>query len=68
MTPAQFDAIAKLIRSRGGPAEDGARFVLVRGLPTAQAAALVDASPSSISHAVRRYLEAEELIESAWSC
>lgn len=66
MTPEQFDVIAKLIRSRGGPAEQGARFVLVDGMPGIHAAALVDASPASISHAVRRYREAEELIESAW--
>lgn len=66
MTPAQFDVIAKLIRSRGTEAEQGARFVLVDGMLGIHAAALVDASPQSISNAVRRYREAEELIESAW--
>lgn len=66
MTPQQFDVIAKLIRSRGTEAEQGARLVLVQGLPGIQAASLVDASPQSISNAVRRYREAEELIDSAW--
>jgi hypothetical protein len=66
MTPAQFDAIAKLLRSRGGPAEEGARLVLVGGHPGIHAAALVDASPQSISNAIRRYQNAYDLIESAW--
>lgn len=67
MTEQQFDCIAKLIRSRGSAAEQGARLVLVRGHTGRHAASLVDASPQSISNAVQRYEAAYELIESAWS-
>lgn len=66
MTPEQFDVIAKLIRSRGTQAEQGARFVLVDGIAGIEAASRVDASPQSISNAVRRYREAWELIDGAW--
>lgn len=38
MTPAQFDALAKLLRLRGGPPQEATRLVLVDGLSVPEAA------------------------------
>ena len=66
MTPAQFDAIAQLIRSSTSPSQDGARLVLVDGLAPAEAARQSGCTPQSASNTIRRYRDAATLIESAW--
>lgn len=38
VTTAQFDALAKLLRLRGGPSQEAARLVLVDGLSVLEAA------------------------------
>lgn len=67
MTPRQFDAIAKLIRSGDSPSRTAARLVLVDGLIPAEAARQAGCSPQSASNALRAYRDAQQLIESAWS-
>lgn len=54
MTHAQFDALAELLRLRGGPATDAARLVLVDGLSAPDAAALVGMSRTAVYNAVAR--------------
>lgn len=49
----QFDALAQLLRLRPGPAQEGARLVLVEGLPQSVAADRVGASPQSINNCVK---------------
>lgn len=50
MTPAQFSALAQLLRLRTGPAREAARLVLVEGLRPADAAALAGCSAASASN------------------
>ena len=60
MTGEQFEALAKLLRLRAGPASAAARLVLVDGLRPAQAAASTGCSPQSVSNtlsACRRGVE-----------
>ncbi|ODU08013.1 MAG: repressor [Rubrivivax sp. SCN 71-131] len=54
MTAAQFAALAELLRLRGGPAQEGARLVLVDGLAPAEAARWAGLQPSAISNALTR--------------
>lgn len=54
MTPAQFNAIARLIRMRDGPAQAAARLVLVGGLRKADAARSVGIPPAQVNNAVTR--------------
>lgn len=67
MTPEQFDVIAWLKSSEGGPAERAARLVLLEGITNAEAARQTGIKPPSVTRSVRRYREAWELIEGAWS-
>lgn len=66
MTPAQFAAIAKLIRSSAGPAQAAARLVLVDGVAPADAAREAGCTPQSVSQSVRKFRAAAALIEGAW--
>lgn len=50
MTPDQFDALAELLRLRGGASQEAARLVLVDGLSPADAARQVEASPQAVSN------------------
>jgi hypothetical protein len=67
MTEAQFDAIVKLMR---GTPESGAnraaRRVLVDGFSQAEAMREHDTTRATVSNAVRRYQEADDLIRSAY--
>lgn len=54
MTPAQFAALAELIRLRGGPAPAGAELVLVHGLGVQEAAARVGCSRQNVGNTLRR--------------
>lgn len=65
MTPKQFDAVAKLLRSRD-PAKMAARLVLVDGLTRKDAIELSGVSGPAITQAVKRYKEAHALIQSAY--
>ena len=65
MTPAQFDAIAKLISLRLGPARAAARLVLVDGLRQADAMRQAGCSRDSVWATVRRVTVAAELCHAA---
>lgn len=50
MTPDAFAALAKLLRLRTGPQQDGARLVLVGGMRPADAARAVGVSPKALDN------------------
>lgn len=54
MTQDQFDALAELLRLRGGAAKEAARMVLIDGLSPADAARATGISPQSVTNAVTR--------------
>ncbi len=61
MTPTQFDALAELLRLRGGPATDAARLMLVYGLTAIQAAERAGVSRTAASNAAARCRRGLEL-------
>jgi hypothetical protein len=65
MTPAQFAALAQLLRLRSGPAEQVARLVLVNGAKTPEAAAQVGMQYRAAAAAVRRARDGLELAKRA---
>lgn len=66
MTGAQFDALAKLLRSRA-PALTAARLVLVDGSKPSEAARATGMQLNAVSNAVARFRAADELILQAYS-
>lgn len=54
MTPAQFDALAQLLRLREGPARDAARMALVDELRPVDIASLLGMTPQAASNAIQR--------------
>lgn len=66
MKPTQFDVIATLISSRE-PAKSAARRVLVDDVAPADAAREFDLRPQSVSNTLRRFRDADELIQKAYS-
>ena len=66
MSPAQFAALAELLRLRGGASEEAARLVLVDGLAPAEAARQTGASPQAVSNAVTRCRRGMELVAIAY--
>lgn len=66
MSPAQFAALAELLRLRGGASEEVARLVLVEGLTPAEAARQTGASPQAVSNAVSRCRRGMELVAAAY--
>ena len=65
MTPAQFETIAKLIRSRE-PVMSGARLVLIDEVSGVDAAAATGVSSQSISNTVARFRAADAEIRQAY--
>lgn len=65
MTPAQFDVVAELLRSRD-PARAVARMVLVEHATTGEAAAHYGVSSQSVSNALARFRSADEKIRAAY--
>jgi len=65
MTTAQFQALAELLRLRGGPATDAARLVLVDGLTVTEAAQRAGVSSSGVSNALARCRRGMELARRA---
>lgn len=61
MTPAQFEVIAKLLRSRE-PARTAARLVLIDGFAIKDAVAATKMLQPAVSRAVARYRKAHALI------
>lgn len=47
-----FEALAELIRLRGGASQEAARLVLVEGVPPGEAAKRTGTSPQAVSNAV----------------
>lgn len=66
MKASQFDAIAKLISSRE-PTKSAARRVLVDGIAPVEAAREFDIAPNSVSNTLRRFRDADALIQTAYS-
>lgn len=54
MAPAQFAALAQLLRLRTGPAQDAARMVLVDGASQADAACATGLTQQAVHNAVKR--------------
>ena len=65
MKAIQFDVIATLISSRE-PTRSAARRVLVDGLAPADAAREFDIAPNSVSNTLRRFRDADALIQIAY--
>lgn len=65
MTPAQFEVVAELLRSRD-PVRSAARAVLVDAAGTTEAAMHAGVSSQSVSNALARFKAAHEKIESAY--
>jgi len=62
MAPERFAAIARLIRMRGGAAQEAARLVLVDGMRPADAARATGLSPQGVCNAVARVRRADDLL------
>ena len=65
LTNDQFNALARLVRSRGGVAEQAARFVLVEGYSNKLVQDVLNISPSRISDAIKLYRQALDLAYTA---
>lgn len=65
MKKREFDAIAKLLRSRE-PARTSAELVLVKGKAIKDAVAATGMSQPAVSQVVKRYREADALIRNAY--
>lgn len=65
MTPAQFDALATLLRMQDAPSRAGARLVLVEGLRQADAAAMAGVSAAGLGNALARLRKGLELAKAA---
>lgn len=66
MKDLQFDVIAELISSRE-PTKSAVRRVLVDGITPADAAREFDLTPQSVSNTLRRFRDADTLIQKAYS-
>lgn len=65
MTPAQFTALAELLRLRAGPAQQVARMVLVEGLTVPDAARAAGLEYTAAHQAVKRAQRGLELARQA---
>lgn len=65
MTPKQFDALAKLLRSRD-PSREAARLVLVEGMARKDAAERTQLAGPSVSGVVKRFREADAMMRDAY--
>ena len=65
MLPQKFDALARLIRMRGGAAQGAARLVLVDGMRPADAARATGITLQSVCNAVARVRRAEAILEAS---
>ena len=65
MTSEQFAAVAKLLRMRGGKAQEAARLRLVHQYPLGVAAFLAGVSTNSARNAVNRMLKGIQLVNEA---
>jgi hypothetical protein len=61
MTKDEFELIARLLKSKE-PVTSGARLVLLRDVPNAEAARFVGAAPQSVHRSAKRILEVHEKI------
>lgn len=59
MTEEQFDFIARLLRSKD-PAREGAKLVLIHGVPNAEAARTLQTTPQTVQRAAKRIAEEHE--------
>lgn len=63
MTAEQFEALAELLRLRGGPSQQAARLVLVDGLRPTDAARQTGISPQTVSNALASCRRGAELAQ-----
>lgn len=66
MTPNEFDWIARSLKSKE-PVTAGARLVILRGVPNAEAARAVGATAQSVHRSVKRFLEVHAEIVKTFS-
>jgi hypothetical protein len=66
MTTNEFELIARLLKSKE-PITSGARLVLLRNVPNAEAARAVGATPQSVHRSVKRFVEVHEEIVKVFS-
>jgi hypothetical protein len=66
MTNAEFELIARLLKSKE-PVTSGARLVILRNVPNAEAARAVGATPQSVHRSVKRVLEVHDEIAKTFS-
>ncbi|GIK74345.1 MAG: hypothetical protein BroJett021_33330 [Chloroflexota bacterium] len=66
ITPAQFEVVADLLRSRD-PVRAAVKKVLLRGVSTKGAAEASGLSSQSVSNALRRYRAAHIRLEKAYA-
>lgn len=66
MNQKQFDALAKMLRSRD-PSREAARLVLVEGLSRKNAADQTGLAGPSVSGVVKRFNAADSLMRDAYS-
>ncbi len=52
MNAAQFEALAELLRMRGGASQEAARLVLVEGIAPAEAARRTGIKPQAVNNAL----------------
>lgn len=65
MTPAQFEVVAELLRSRE-PVRTAVRLVLVEGATTKVAAEVAGMQPNAVSNALGRYRNAHRKLVVAY--
>jgi hypothetical protein len=65
MTAEQFDLLSQVVRSRE-PVTSGARLVLLHGVPNAEAAKVVGASPQSVHRSAKSLMEWHEKFVTAY--
>lgn len=62
MKPELFDSLGRLMRMRGGPAQEAARLILVEGLRPSEAARRTGISLDSASKAAARVRKAAKIL------
>ena len=66
MTAHEFELIARLLKSKE-PVTAGARLVLLRSVPNAEAARAVGATPQSVHRSAKRFAEMHQEILKAFA-
>lgn len=65
MNAAQFEALAELLRMRGGASQEAARLVLVEGIAPAEAARRTGIKPQAVNNVLNSCQRGIDLLERA---